>query len=86
MVTAESLGRLLGGEPKEAWAEVFSLLWKGLSAPVEAPDVAAEMIRRDKSVESLDILLSGAAWDLWLSCGESVESTAALTPGIRNTA
>ncbi|MBP6702581.1 MAG: alkaline phosphatase [Vicinamibacteria bacterium] len=76
MVTAESLGRLLGGEPKEAWAEVFSLLWKGLSAPVEAPDVAAEMIRRDKSFESLDILLSGAAWDLWLSFEESVESTA----------
>jgi len=75
-LSPESLGRLLGAEPKEAWAEVFSLLWKGLSVPISASDVAAEMVRRDKAFESLDLLLSGAAWDLWSSFEASTESTA----------
>lgn len=75
-VSAETLDRLLMAEPSEAWAEVFSLLWKTLSAPVGAHDVAAEMVRRDKSFESLDLLLSGAAWDLWSCFEESTEATA----------
>jgi|JI10StandDraft_1071094.scaffolds.fasta_scaffold04302_7 hypothetical protein len=75
-VTVETLDRLLRAEPSEAWAEVFSLLWKGMSSPVEAHDVAAEMVRRDKSFESLDLMLSGAAWDLWSSFEKSTESTA----------
>lgn len=75
-LTRETVARLTTAEPREAWAEVFALLWRGLSAPVEARDAGAEMIRRDKSLESLDLLLSGAAWDLWRDFETSTESTA----------
>lgn len=75
-LTRESVARLTTAEPKEAWAEVFGLLWEGLSAPVVARDAGAEMIRRDKALESLDLLLSGAAWDLWRHFEGSTESTA----------
>ncbi len=76
MVGAETLEKLLRAEPGEAWAEVFSLLWEGLSQPVTEPDTAAEMVRREKSFEGLDLLLSGAAWDLWSSFETSNEATA----------
>ena len=75
-LTRESVARLTTAEPKEAWAEVFGLLWKDLSTPVSAKDAGAEMIRRDKALECLDLLLSGAAWDLWREFEKSTESTA----------
>lgn len=75
-VSSESLGRILRSPPSDAWAEVFSLLWSGLSVPVGDKDVAGEIVRRDKAFESLDLLLSGAAWDLWESFESSTESTA----------
>lgn len=75
-VSTESLGRILRSSPAEAWGEVFSLLWSGLSTTVEAHDIAGEIVRRDKAFESLDLLLSGAAWDLWESFESSTESTA----------
>jgi hypothetical protein len=75
-VSTETLAVLLNGDPKAAWSRVFSILWDGLSSPLPAGDVAAEMVRRDKSFEGLDLLLSGAAWDLWSSFEESTEATA----------
>ena len=67
---------LLAADPGAAWAKIFSTLWGALSRPVEAADVGAEMVRRDKSLESLDLLLSGAAWDLWADFESATESTA----------
>lgn len=83
-LSAETLGRLLLAEPKLAWAEVFSSLWSELSVPVTEGDVAAEMVRRDKVFESLDLVLSSAAWDLWLSFEASTEATAEALVGFWN--
>lgn len=75
-VSAETLAVLLNGDPRAAWSRVFTILWDGLSVPVPVGDVAAEMVRRDKSFEGLDLLLSGAAWDLWSFFEASTEATA----------
>jgi hypothetical protein len=75
-LSPEQLGRILLAEPTQAWTEIFSALWDGLSVPVGNVDVAAEMVRRDKAFESLDLVLSGAAWDLWSSFEASTPATA----------
>lgn len=75
-LSPETLGRILTAEPKDAWAEVFAALWADLSLPVGNVDVAAEMVRRDKAFESLDLVLSGAAWDLWAAFQSSTPATA----------
>lgn len=63
-LSAESLTALLYQDPKQAWEGVFNGLWDRLSEPVDL-DVASEMVRRDKEIEGLDLVLSSSAWDLW---------------------
>lgn len=63
-LSSKSLRELLSVEPKQAWEGVFAALWEGLSKPVDG-DVASEMVRRDKEIEGLDLILSSSAWDLW---------------------
>jgi hypothetical protein len=63
-LSTKSLSELLNQEPKQAWESVFVGLWERLSKPVEG-DVASEMVRRDKEIEGLDLVLSSSAWDLW---------------------
>lgn len=63
-MTVQSLQALLGQEPASAWKGVFNELWARMSEPVSG-DVASEMVRRDKDIEGLDLVLSSAAWDLW---------------------
>ncbi len=75
-VAPDKIAAILSSEPVEAWSRIFATAWDELSKPVEAADVGAEMIRRDKGLESLDLLLSGAAWDLWSHFEESTEATA----------
>ena len=60
----KSLSEILSQEPKQAWEGLFVDLWERLSKPVDG-DVASEMVRRDKEIEGLDLVLSSAAWDLW---------------------
>jgi hypothetical protein len=63
-MTTQSLKALLGQEAGAAWIGVFADLWERMSQPVSG-DVASEMVRRDKEIEGLDLVLSSAAWDLW---------------------
>ncbi|KGE09828.1 hypothetical protein LA03_14105 [Burkholderia gladioli] len=63
-MTAQSLQSLLVQAPSVVWTDVFSDVWERMSQPVSG-DVASEMVRRDKDIEGLDLVLSSAAWDLW---------------------
>jgi hypothetical protein len=63
-LSTTTLASLLADEPRQAWEGVFADLWTRLSRPVVG-DVASEMVRRDKDIESLDLVLSSSAWDLW---------------------
>lgn len=74
-VSSEMLGRLLLADPEDAWKLVFEFLWSEMSVPVEG-EASSEMVRRDKALEGLDLILSGAAWDLWASFESSTKPTA----------
>ena len=63
-LSTKSLEELLSQEPTQAWTGVFTALWERLSKPVDG-DVASEMVRRDKDIEALDLVMSSSAWDLW---------------------
>ena len=86
-LSTQLLAELLSQEPKKAWEGLFAGLWDRLSKPV-AGDVASEMVRRDKEIEGLDLVLSSSAWDLWAhfeSCAPKTSETLAQfwadTPG-----
>lgn len=62
-LSIKSLSELLNQEPKQAWEGVFAGLWERLAKPVDG-DVASEMVRRDKEIEGLDLVLSSSAWEI----------------------
>lgn len=72
--SSQVLKKILLGDAKDAWAEIFSAIWDELSQPVVG-DVASEMVRRDKALEGLDLVLSSSAWDLWPQFEVSTPST-----------
>jgi hypothetical protein len=63
-MSAQALQALLGQEPAEAWTGILASVWARMSPQVDG-DVASEMVRRDKEIEGLDLVLSSSAWDLW---------------------
>ena len=78
-LSTKLLAELLSQEPNQAWEGIFAALWDRLSKPV-AGDVASEMVRRDKEIEDLDLVLSSSAWDLWAyfeSCAPKTSETLA---------
>lgn len=58
------LDSLLTQPGSTAWPLIFGELWKRLSSPIEG-DPASELVKRDKLIEGLDLVLSSSAWDLW---------------------
>jgi hypothetical protein len=68
------LGEFLLSDPQQAWDQVFGELWTSMSSEIEG-DAASEVVRRDKEVEGLDLLLSSAAWDLWSSFEDCAPKT-----------
>jgi hypothetical protein len=61
---SQLLDRLLTEPGAIAWSIIFDELWARLSVPIHG-DPASELVRRDKMIESLDLVLSSSAWDLW---------------------
>lgn len=58
------LDSLLTMPGSSVWPLIFEELWQRLSAPIEG-DPASELVKRDKAIEGLDLVLSSSAWDLW---------------------
>lgn len=63
-VDSAFLDRLLTEPPQSAWPLIFDELWRRLSAPIVG-DSASELVRRDKLIEGIDLVLSSSAWELW---------------------
>lgn len=59
----------------QAWATIFKSLWDIFAEPINPDVVDAISTERDKSIEQLDNILSGSAWELW----HQFEQTAPLT-------
>jgi hypothetical protein len=71
---AQSVHALLSQEPKEAWATVFGDIWTRMSPLIEG-DAVSEVVRRDKAIAGLDLVLSSSAWDLWRDFEDCVPKT-----------
>lgn len=63
-IDSQFLDRLLTEPAQTAWPLIFEELWNRLSVPIVG-DAASELVRRDKLIEGLDLVLSSSAWDLW---------------------
>jgi len=72
---AKLLDSLLTQPGSTAWPQIFEELWDRLSAPIDG-DPASELVRRDKMVEGLDLVLSSSAWDLWRTFEANAPSNA----------
>lgn len=57
--------RLLTEDSSAAWAMIRSELQTKFSAPLGDCNPAEELVRREKAIEPLELLLGGAAWTLW---------------------
>ncbi|HEU5078765.1 MAG TPA: hypothetical protein VFT72_06110 [Opitutaceae bacterium] len=57
--------RLLTEDASAAWATIRSELQSQFFAPLAQGNVVEELIRREKAIEPLELLLGGAAWTLW---------------------
>jgi hypothetical protein len=57
--------RLLYEDASSAWETIRSELQTRFFAPLRDGNAVEEVIRREKAIEPLELLLSGAAWTLW---------------------
>ena len=60
---------------EQAWQKIFDYLWETFSLPIHPDVVDSVTTKRDKSIEQLDNILSGSAWELW----QQFEQNAPLT-------
>lgn len=61
-LTLELLEGLCREEPSAAWARIADRAWEICAAPLQDP---VEVLKRDLALQSLDLFLASAAWDLW---------------------
>lgn len=64
-LAATLVERILQLPPAEAWSLLGDHTWAVCSAPLPTADVEGAVMARERSLHSLDLLLSSAAWDLW---------------------
>lgn len=67
---------LLTASPPDAWREIFANLWETFSAPLSAKHVESALMERERSIEPLELMLSGSAWELWRDFESTVPRTA----------
>jgi len=67
--------KIFGLPAEQAWQNIFDYLWETFSLPIQPDVVDAITTERDKSIEQLDNILSGSAWELW----QQFEQNAPLT-------
>ncbi len=70
-LSGDLVDRILTLPPDQAWQQVGLHAWSVCAAPMEQ-DPGAAAVARDRSLHALDLLLSGAAWDLWQHLAGSV--------------
>lgn len=70
------LDALLTAPAKEAWEAVFTRLWEIFSAPLAPDQAEREIMRREREVAEMELILAGSAWELWHEFENSVPRTA----------
>jgi hypothetical protein len=64
--------RLLTEDASTAWATIRTELQTQFFSPLGNGNAVEEMIRREKAIEPLELLLGGAAWTLWEEFAQQV--------------
>lgn len=64
-LTNETAQRLLTEKAPAAWRIIRDEIQAQFFAPIDTDNIAEELIKREKSIGSLELLLSGSAWTLW---------------------
>lgn len=73
--TAELLESVTSAPSQQAWGDIADHLWQIFSAPIAAPGVEKEVVKRDRSITELENTLSGSCWDLWNDFDAAVPKT-----------
>ena len=74
-LAAAVLQALTQGSDVDAWRVIVGHAVEIFSKPLTAGNAPSEVVKRDREVGELDLLLSSSAWDLWQAFGASVERT-----------
>ena len=72
------LQSIMEDSPQEAWQKTLNCLWDIFSADIDPKTASSEIVRRERSIESLELLLASAAWELWHSYPKCVDKASDL--------
>lgn len=70
------LRRIHDGDPAVAWAAITEHAWAAFCDPVSPEKAAADVVKRDKVIADVDLVLATAGWDLWRQWPAAVTTTA----------
>jgi hypothetical protein len=74
-LTANDLLALIQSSNSEAWRRIVEEVLEIARKPLSAGNGPSEVVRRDREIGDLDLLLASTGWDLWQAFGDSVERT-----------
>ncbi len=74
-VAYQTVRAVLEESSTQAWSTIFNVLWDILAQPISRTSPDAEVIRRDREVTGLDLLIGRSAWELWEDYEQSVPRT-----------
>jgi hypothetical protein len=74
-LAAEVLHTLTTSSDADAWRAIINKTLDIASKPLAEGNAPSEVIKRDRAISDLDLLLSSSAWELWKSFGDSLERT-----------
>lgn len=64
-IGADLLTVVTTAPPQQVWQTLSDHLWQQFSALIPVAAADAEVVRRDKDLNELDNVVSGASWELW---------------------
>lgn len=74
-VAYQTARTILEESPTEAWRTIFNALWAVLAQPISRKSPDTEVVRRDREITELDLLIGRSAWELWENYEQFVPRT-----------
>jgi hypothetical protein len=65
------------GSSADAWSATINRVLEISSRPLSLGNVPHEVVKRDREIGDLDLLLSSSSWDLWQAFSETVKRNSA---------
>ena len=64
-LSRELVQKIIGSQAERAGQTIFDYCWEKFSRPLPDHDQDVEILKRDREIAELDMLLAGTAWELW---------------------